>query len=220
LVCGCVWPAVVFQGLRRCVSTMFFRDAWRQQNTMHHMIARRIRTAITCSTELNTAAIVPMEFLGTYPCTCRCMVDAKVMDCVFLLIQFSELNCQQDQAFSDLCLVSCGECSIRKPCSHSSKDGGFYSLWSLGISKEVVAAPPARRAVPGSIIFALSWFPRLLYLIHDLATLLFSCNLCGLRTLMTYGERDWYDLALLHVSDRFSLVIFSFVSPWITIVAR
>jgi hypothetical protein len=52
-----------------------------QQNTMHQMLARRILTAITCSVELNTAAILPMEFWGTYVCTCKCVVDAKVRDC-------------------------------------------------------------------------------------------------------------------------------------------
>lgn len=48
----------------------------RQQNTLHHMPARRILTAITLPTELDIAAIVPRDFRGTL--TCKRRVDAKI----------------------------------------------------------------------------------------------------------------------------------------------
>jgi hypothetical protein len=51
-------------------STMFFKAARSQQNTLHHILARRILTAITCSSELESSAIVPIEFRGArnYKC--------------------------------------------------------------------------------------------------------------------------------------------------------
>jgi hypothetical protein len=96
-------------------STMFFKAARRQQNTLHHILARRILTAITCSSELESSAIVPIEFRGTR--TYKCLVDAKVylFSCYF---NFSELNCRKNKPFFiSVCFhVSAGkiltECSI------------------------------------------------------------------------------------------------------------
>lgn len=51
--------------------------ARRQQNTLHHMLARRILTAIVLPTELDTAATAPMDFRGTH--TCKRPVDARIL---------------------------------------------------------------------------------------------------------------------------------------------
>lgn len=50
----------------------------RRQNTLHHMLARRILTAITRPADLDIAAIVPRDFRGTR--ICEDLVDAKVMN--------------------------------------------------------------------------------------------------------------------------------------------
>jgi hypothetical protein len=55
----------------------------RQQNTLHHMPARRILTAITLPTELDIAAIVPKDLRGTL--TCKRQMDAKVMNTSLLI---------------------------------------------------------------------------------------------------------------------------------------
>uniref|UniRef100_A0ACD5UF78 Uncharacterized protein n=1 Tax=Avena sativa TaxID=4498 RepID=A0ACD5UF78_AVESA len=122
--------------------------ARRQQNTLHHMLARTILTAITLPTELDTAATVPMDFRETH--TCKGPVDAKVMNTSLPLylsflvtsLFFSELNYRQEQAISDFCLVSCDcwqdidECSIGKPCTHSciNTEGSFYCVCPSGMS--------------------------------------------------------------------------------------
>lgn len=50
--------------------------AVRRQAALHHMLARRILTAITRLMGLDIAAIVPTGFRGTR--TCKGLVDAKI----------------------------------------------------------------------------------------------------------------------------------------------
>lgn len=51
--------------------------AVRRQTVLHHMLARRILTAITRLMGLDIAAIVPKDFRGTR--TCKGLVDAKIL---------------------------------------------------------------------------------------------------------------------------------------------
>jgi hypothetical protein len=83
---------------------MFSRAARRQQNNLDHILARRIRTGLTCSTELDRSAIVAMKFRGTR--AYKRLVDAKVYLCFLVTSIFSELNCRQEQAIFYICLVS------------------------------------------------------------------------------------------------------------------
>lgn len=51
--------------------------AVRRQNALHHMPAGRILTAMMQPTELDIAAIVPMDIRGTH--TCKGLMDAKIL---------------------------------------------------------------------------------------------------------------------------------------------
>jgi hypothetical protein len=57
--------------------------ARRLQNTLHHMLARRILTAIILPMELDTAAIVPKDLRETH--TCKRLVDVKVLNTSLLI---------------------------------------------------------------------------------------------------------------------------------------
>lgn len=121
--------------------------AVRRQNALHHMPAGRILTAMMQPTELDIAAIVPMDIRGTH--TCKGLMDAKVMNTMSTdiygfscYLNFCLLNLIVGKNSFDFCLVSCDsrqdidECSIESRCTHGciNMEGKFRCTCPSGMS--------------------------------------------------------------------------------------